>query len=614
MSLACFKSYDIRGKLDSELTEDIAYRIGFAVAQFLQAGSLVVGGDARHSSLPLKQALASGIMDAGADVIDIGLAGTEEVYFAAFHLDVDGGIEVTASHNPIEYNGMKLVSKGAAPISGDNGLRIIEQMVINNQFQAQGKKGTLSQKRILEAYVSHLLSYINLKGLRPLKLLVDAGNGAAGHVIDEIESRFRALNIPVCFVKINHKADGDFPNGIPNPLLPENRQVTARMVKEHKADLGVAWDGDFDRCFLFDHHGEFVEGYYLVGLLAEAFLEKNPGEKIIHDPRLIWNTIDRVIQAGGQAIQCKTGHAYIKERMRFENAIYGGEMSGHHYFRDFAYCDSGMIPWLLVIELMSKTGKSLSSLVNERVKVFPCSGEINYKVRNAPQAMRVVESHFSQFNPQIDRTDGISLEFAQMRLNLRLSNTEPLLRLNVETRENPALLEQTVRTVEKLINSSEYEKMIHTSRLNSEHLGLIEQLFSLIAEDPLAKNFHPHPFNQEQARIIAEYKGQDLYLGLFENEDLIGYGMLRGWDAGYEIPSLGLYLAPVARGRGLAERLMHALHKAAFELNAPSVRLKVYPDNIPAVNLYKRMGYFFPSEENGQLVGYFDLIKTAKVE
>lgn len=454
MKLACFKSYDIRGKLELELTEDIAYRIGFAYAQFLKARTLVVGSDARHSSAPLKQALARGIMDAGTDVIDLGMTGTEEVYFAAFHLDVDGGIEVTASHNPIEYNGMKLVRKGAVPISGDSGLQTIEQMVRENQFQVSAIKGQLQQLNILDAYVSHLLSYIEVEKLQPLKLLVDAGNGAAGHVIDAIEARFAAGNIPVTFIKINHEANGDFPNGIPNPMLPENRQVTADMVKAHNADMGIAWDGDFDRCFLFDSRGEFIEGYYLVGLLAEAFLEKSPGEKIIHDPRLTWNTIDIVTRAQGQAIQCKTGHAFIKERMRLENAIYGGEMSGHHYFRDFAYCDSGMIPWLLVIELMSHSGKSLESLINERVKAFPCSGEINYTVNNPQQVMKVVEAHFAQFNPSIDRTDGISLEFDAMRLNLRSSNTEPLLRLNVESRHDVPVIGQTVQTIEKLIQAT----------------------------------------------------------------------------------------------------------------------------------------------------------------
>jgi phosphomannomutase/phosphomannomutase/phosphoglucomutase len=452
MKLACFKSYDIRGKLELELTEDIAYRIGFAYAQFLNARSVVVGSDARHSSEPLKQALARGIMDAGADVIDIGLTGTEEVYFAAFHLEVDGGIEVTASHNPIDYNGMKLVRKGSAPISGDSGLRTIEQLVIANDFKVATKKGEYKKLNILDDYIDHLLSYIQIDQLRPLKLVVDAGNGAAGHVIDAIETRFKKNNVPITFIKINHEANGDFPNGIPNPLLPENREATASAVKAHNADMGIAWDGDFDRCFLFDNHGEFVEGYYLVGLLAEAFLSKNPGEKIIHDPRLTWNTIDVVSRAKGHAIQCKTGHAFIKERMRSENAIYGGEMSGHHYFRDFAYCDSGMIPWLLVIELMSKADKSLEQLINERIAAFPCSGEINYTVNDAKQVMARVETHFASLAPRLDRTDGISIEFDEMRLNLRSSNTEPLLRLNVESRGNISLVKQTVHDLEQLIN------------------------------------------------------------------------------------------------------------------------------------------------------------------
>ncbi|WP_058534409.1 phosphohexomutase domain-containing protein [Legionella saoudiensis] len=453
MKLACFKSYDIRGKLGSELNEELAYRIGFAYAQFLKANSVVVGSDVRHSSEPLKQALARGIMDAGADVIDIGMTGTEEVYFATFHLGVDGGVEVTASHNPIDYNGMKLVRKGAAPISGDSGLKAIEELVIKNEFQPAAKAGQYKQLNILETYIDHLLSYINLQQLQPLKLVVDAGNGAAGHVIDALEARFKAANIPVNFIKIHHEANGDFPHGIPNPLLMENRQATAAAVKAHQADMGIAWDGDFDRCFLFDEQGEFVEGYYLVGLLAEAFLKKNPGGKIIHDPRLTWNTIDIAHRANGQAIQCKTGHAFIKERMRSENAVYGGEMSGHHYFRDFAYCDSGMIPWLLVIELVSQTGKSLKSLIDECVSAFPCSGELNYEVTDTQSVMERVEAHFSALQPKIDRTDGLSLEFAQMRLNVRASNTEPLLRLNVESRGNVSLIEETVRAVESLITS-----------------------------------------------------------------------------------------------------------------------------------------------------------------
>lgn len=463
MSLTCFKAYDIRGKLGEELNDDIAYRIGRAYAQHLGAKRVVVGGDVRLTSAPLKQALANGLMDGGADVIDIGMVGTEEIYFAAFYLDVDGGIEVTASHNPMDYNGMKLVARGAVPISGDTGLKAIQALAeavgrdssrqdsvgMNPDLQ---QRGTLTQSSILDPYVDHLLTYIEPSAIKPLKLVVNSGNGAAGHVIDEIETRFRQLNIPVTFIKVHHEADGTFPNGIPNPLLPENRAATTDAVKTHNADMGIAWDGDFDRCFLFDEHGEFIEGYYIVGLLAAAFLVKHPGEKIIHDPRLTWNTIDVVKQSGGVPVQSKTGHAFIKERMRLENAIYGGEMSAHHYFRDFAYCDSGMIPWLLVTELLSRSGKRLSQLVGERIKAYPCSGEINYRVSDVKQTMERILQHYLPLNPAVDRTDGVSAEFADWRFNLRGSNTEPLLRLNVEARGATKLMEQRTAEIAALIS------------------------------------------------------------------------------------------------------------------------------------------------------------------
>ncbi|HCI14999.1 MAG TPA: phosphomannomutase CpsG [Gallionellaceae bacterium] len=454
MLLTCFKAYDIRGKLGDELNEDIAYRIGRAYAQHLSAKRVVVGGDVRLTSASLKLALANGLMDGGADVIDIGMTGTEEVYFAAFHLDVDGGIEVTASHNPMDYNGMKLVARGAVPISGDTGLKAIQALAETNQFSSVVTRGALSCISILDDFVDHLLTYIDAAAIKPLKLVVNAGNGAAGHVIDAIEVRFRRMGVPISFIKVHHHPDGNFPNGIPNPLLPENRAATADAVRAHQADMGIAWDGDFDRCFLFNENGDFIEGYYIVGLLAAVFLAKHPGEKIIHDPRLTWNTVDVVRQAGGLPIQSKTGHAFIKERMRSENAIYGGEMSAHHYFRDFAYCDSGMIPWLLVTELMSRSGKPLSQLVGERIRAYPCSGEINYRVDNVPETIERVLQHFQGQNPVIDRTDGVSVEFPEWRFNLRGSNTEPLLRLNVETRgDSPAVLQQ-VLAIETLIGKA----------------------------------------------------------------------------------------------------------------------------------------------------------------
>ena len=450
MTLTCFKAYDIRGKLGEELNEEIAYRIGRAYAQHLKPRKVVVGSDVRLTSQALKLALANGLMDGGADVIDIGMTGTEEVYFAAFHLDVDGGIEVTASHNPLDYNGMKLVRQGARPVSGDTGLKEIQVLAEANDFAVVTHRGTLSKHSILNDFVSHLMGYIDPATIRPLKLVVNAGNGAAGHVLDAIEARFKQLAIPVEFIKVHHEPDGHFPNGIPNPLLPDNRAATADAVREHQADMGIAWDGDFDRCFLFDERGEFIEGYYIVGLLAAVFLAKHPGEKIIHDPRLTWNTIAIVEGAGGVPVQSKTGHAFIKERMRLENAIYGGEMSAHHYFRDFAYCDSGMIPWLLVAELMSRTQKPLSTLVSERVAAYPCSGEINYRVAAVEPIIERVLNYFAPMNPVIDRTDGISLEFPDFRFNLRASNTEPLLRLNVEARVSIDTVQLRVKEIEGL--------------------------------------------------------------------------------------------------------------------------------------------------------------------
>jgi phosphomannomutase len=435
-SLTCFKAYDIRGQLGEELNEDIAYRIGRAYGEYLKPQRVIVGGDVRLTSEALKLALANGLQDAGADVYDIGMSGTEEVYFATFHLGMDGGIEVTASHNPMDYNGMKLVRANAQPVSGDTGLLAIKQLAEENSFPsvAENKRGSYQEISVLNEYVDHLLSYIDTLALKPMKLVINSGNGAAGHVIDEIERRFKLENIPVSFVKVHHQPDGNFPNGIPNPLLPECRADTAKAVLEHQADMGIAFDGDFDRCFLFDNKANFIEGYYIVGLLAEAFLQKEKGAKIIHDPRLSWNTIDIVNSAGGVPVMSKTGHAFIKERMRKEDAVYGGEMSAHHYFRNFSYCDSGMIPWLLVAELIAKSGLSLEKLVGERMNVYPCSGEINYKVNDASSIIASIEQKYTAMAENIDKTDGLSMAFSDWRFNIRTSNTEPLLRLNVETK------------------------------------------------------------------------------------------------------------------------------------------------------------------------------------
>lgn len=458
--LTCFKAYDIRGQLGSELDNDIAYRIGRAYGQFLKSESadektIVVGGDVRLTSEELKLSLANGLMDAGVHVLDIGLSGTEEIYFATFHLGVDGGVEVTASHNPMDYNGMKLVREGARPISGDTGLRDIQTLAENNDFidVDVDVKGTYKQINVLKEYTDHLMGYITPANIKPLKLVINSGNGAAGHVIDALEERFQALNIPLELIKVHHDENGNFPNGIPNPLLPECRADTANAVKEYNADMGIAFDGDFDRCFLFDENGDFIEGYYIVGLLAEAFLQKEKGAKIIHDPRLSWNTIDVVTKAGGVPVMSKTGHAFIKERMRKEDAIYGGEMSAHHYFRDFAYCDSGMIPWLLVTELLSVKSMKLSETVSERISAYPSSGEINSKLQNPKESISKVLDMYKSEALVFDETDGISLEFADWRFNLRSSNTEPVVRLNVESKQNIRLMEDKTKEILDILRS-----------------------------------------------------------------------------------------------------------------------------------------------------------------
>jgi len=454
--LTCFKAYDIRGKLGSELNEEIAYKIGRAYGQIYQPKTVVVGCDVRLSSEDLKQATIRGLNDAGVNVLDLGMTGTEEVYFGAFHLDVQGGIEVTASHNPMDYNGMKLVRENARPISADTGLKDIQDLAESGQFIEVSQKGHTEKYNILPEFVDHLMTYIDPAKIRPMKLVMNAGNGAAGHVIDAIEAKFKELNIPVEFIKIHHEADGNFPNGIPNPILVENRDSTREAVIQHGADMGIAWDGDFDRCFLFDEKGQFIEGYYIVGLLAQAFLLKQAGEKIVHDPRLVWNTFDIVEQFKGEAIQSKSGHAFIKDVMREHNAAYGGEMSAHHYFRDFAYCDSGTIPWLLAMAVLSETGKSLSSLVEEMIAKFPCSGEINFKVVDTQATIQKLFDHYADQKPEIDQTDGVSLNFGSWRFNVRASNTEPLLRLNIESRrdQNPRPMQDYVNELTQLIQGS----------------------------------------------------------------------------------------------------------------------------------------------------------------
>jgi phosphomannomutase len=450
--LTCFTAYDVRGRLGIELDEEIAYRIGRAFAQALDAKTIVLGRDVRASSELLASSVARGLTDAGCNVLDLGLSGTEEMYFATTHFGADGGICVTASHNPMDYNGMKMVRAGSAPLDAATGLSTIQQLAEKNEFETPFASGTVSEvsHKGRAAYVDRVVSFVDISALKPLKILVNAGHGTAGPTFDAIAARLAELGAPLKFERLFHAPDGTFPQGIPNPLLPENRPATADAVRSAGADFGVAWDGDFDRCFFFDHTGAFVDGEYVVGLLAEAFLAKEPGATIIHDPRIIWNTQDIVAKAGGNAVQSRTGHAFIKQTMRDENAIYGGEMSAHHYFRDFVFCDSGMIPLLLVAELVSRHGP-LAGLVAARKAAFPSSGEINFTLEDPASAIARARAEFAPQAEAIDETDGLGISLGSWRFNLRSSNTEPIVRLNVEAHNDAKLVNEGVQRIKALL-------------------------------------------------------------------------------------------------------------------------------------------------------------------
>ena len=455
--LTCFKAYDIRGEININIDEAIAYRIGRSVAQHFNAKSIVVAFDARETSPTFSKAVGLGIMDAGSDLIDIGLSGTEEMYWAVSNFSACAGIVVTASHNPINYNGMKIVKSGSKPLDDDEDFLAIKSLAESQNWTGVKKKGSSLDfsNEARAAYVSKTLSFVDINAFKPLKIVVNSGNGAAGPTFDAIEKRLNNNNTQIEFVRVDHNPDSTFPNGIPNPLLPENHHKTADVVKNVGADFGVAFDGDFDRCFFFDETGEFIPGEYLVGLFASIFLAKEPGSTIVHDPRVIWNTQDIVSQKGGKAEQSKTGHAFIKQTMRKHEAIYGGEMSAHHYFRDFAYCDSGMIPWLLIAELISLKGKSLGDLVKDRVLAYPSSGEINFTVKDANSSISSVLENFKSQSKVLDEMDGYSLAFDNWRFNLRKSNTEPLVRLNIESCGPIINLERKVKEISELLNLPE---------------------------------------------------------------------------------------------------------------------------------------------------------------
>lgn len=463
-----FKAYDIRGELGVDLDEAIAYRIGRAFAEILYnryhgatessdlknlKPAIAIGSDIRHSSHELKQAAIAGILDAGIDVIDLGMTGTEEVYFATSHYHVLGGIEVTASHNPINYNGLKLVKEHSKPISADDGLAEIRELAESGNFSASdhNNKGQLQRLTDKSAYMNHVINFIDIRKLKPLTIVINSGNGSAGPVVDLLIDKLMQADAPIEVIRLHHQPDGSFPNGIPNPMILANRESTRQAVIDNKANLGIAFDGDFDRCFLFDETGAFVDGSYIVGMLAQAFLNKYPNESIVYDPRVLYNT-EAVIKAhNGKAIISKSGHSFIKQVMRESGAVYGGEMSAHHYFRDFFYCDSGMIPWLLTIELLSITGKRLSELVNGYISAYPSSGELNFRLttHDAATIITDIEAKFSSEQPNKSMLDGLSLDFGDWRFNLRASNTEPLIRLNIESIGDKDLLQHKTQEIEQ---------------------------------------------------------------------------------------------------------------------------------------------------------------------
>lgn len=441
----CFKAYDIRGKVPSELNADLAYKIGRTYATYLKAKTIVIGRDIRKSSPEISEALTHGLNDAGADVIDLGLCGTEMIYFGTPFLNADGGIMITASHNPPEYNGLKFVKQGSVPVGYDSGLNEIEKLILKNEpGPVSEKKGKIIPKDIMKDFISNLKQFYDPAKIKPYNVVVNAGNGCIGPALDTIES-----SLPIKMIKVFHEPDSNFPNGVPNPLLIENRQPTIDAINKNNADLGVAWDGDYDRCFFFDEKGNFIEGYYIVGLLARSILKTNPGENIVHDPRLTWNTLEVVKKSGGVAVQSPSGHAFIKQKMREVNAIYGGEMSAHNYFRNNAYSDSGMIPFLLIMQLMSEENKKLSELVEEMIKAYPCSGEINSTIADPAGKIKEIEKKYSDGKKEL--TDGVSVEYPDWRFNLRMSNTEPILRLNVESRGSIKLMEEKTKELLEII-------------------------------------------------------------------------------------------------------------------------------------------------------------------
>ena len=449
MDFNCFKAYDIRGIYPTSFNEEMACAIGRSLAKLVNAKRIVIGGDIRNSTESIKQSMINSLNAYGIDTIDIGLCGSELVYFASAYLDIDAGIMITASHNPKEYNGLKLVRKNAVPIGIDSGLLDIKDIMLNKQLNDSVTVGQSSTSDITDAYIDQLLSFVNIDKFKPLKVVSNAGNGCAGYFLDQLEDK-----LPLNFIKLNHEPDGNFPNDVPNPMLAAQKKQISKAILLNKADLGIAWDGDFDRCFFYDEKGQFIDGYYIVGLLSEFFLKHSKKtEAIVYDPRVTWNTENIINNYKANPVLSKSGHSYIKNAIRNNDAIFGGEMSGHYYFRDFYYADTGMVPWLIICEILSQDGATLSKLVEEQINLFPSSGEINLNIKNIKNTLSSIENHYKD-SPDLQNIyylDGVTMEFNDWRFNLRASNTEPLIRLNIETRNNTSLLANKKKEITNFI-------------------------------------------------------------------------------------------------------------------------------------------------------------------
>ncbi len=424
---AVFKAYDIRGLYEAELDEDGAYRVGRAYVEHFEPRVIAVGRDMRLSSPTMAAAFIEGAADGGADVRDIGLVGTEMVYFAVVELGLDGGACITASHNPKEYTGMKIVRRGALPVGGDSGLAEIRARALA-ELRPVEKRGEVRPEDIWPGFVEKVLSFIDLDSIRPLRVVVDAANGMAGTMLPPVLERLPQLEVVRCFFE----PDGTFPNHEPNPLLPENREFIVARTRQENAGLGVAFDGDADRCFFVDDAGEFVPGDFITALLAQSVLEREPGAKVIYDVRASRAVPETIEQAGGIPLVNRVGHAFIKQRMRKESAAFGGEVSAHYYFRDFSQADSGVVPFLLMVELLSRRGTSLSELLAPFRERFFLTGEINTPVADVPLKLQELKERYSADGGRISHLDGLSVDFDDWHFNVRPSNTEPLLRLNLE--------------------------------------------------------------------------------------------------------------------------------------------------------------------------------------